>query len=1536
MTAHAIPLEDVAPAPVPAQLTFQIDTTGATNTIYVTATASQNDLVLRIGTTATATFTTAPEIPAQLDAPKAKGSLLYLDLSALSLTTAEFAALAPVSTGWTFAKFPDDHAIGMTPDPGMTLEPGSTVDVTLGALACAGAQGASASLSVTVFHVAGITLGALPFPTSFTVALASPPGSGDDLHDDLAITLVTKEVVTSVDGYDPVSNQLVLAFSPGPRGRPVKANAGAQFTLSFVYATDPSGYGALCTPDEVEPPFEVVPGIGAAAWKITPHRAQQSPSWTLQPPVGKHVVSASAPVGILANDLVTRFQPGPTLVLVSYSGFDDYADGVFALPLQKVGHVRIDSLQVRPNPSVLTNGMAEVTVTWKAANAGTMTLAPFDVDVTGKTSHKGQITDSTLVTLTAEGTALSNVGNIALRSTMASVLPVINAFDASPRSLYAGDLPRDVALSWNVDTNGQLELLSSTDGPDPARYSKQGQISKVVAGPQMFTLRPLGQQGTDEQRSIVVSAFAPTARTNPLVADALAAPPHGSFVVAADSRGTVTAVDTMVLAPVSAENVPCGAGPAGMVFSADGTRLYIANSADGTVSVVAVAATGDVPQYTFTAEATIQVGKSPERLALSPDGTYLYVSVDGGTQNGQVVVVDTATGTVLSRLNVGVAPRGLAVLPSGAQIFVANSGSSTVTVIGRSPGGHHAVTDQITGLNTAQDVVVTPDGQLLLVACPSAGAVVAVNAEYPQSPRASLAVGTSPQQLALLPGGGYVAAACSGAGTVALIATGTTPAACRVVDPQLASLAGASAVTVTPDGGLLLAGAGRGGTAIVQLAEYQAATLAPKVGSQPTGVRFASDGRWAVAWHDALQTFSPGSPSTGLSVFDVASGTTTPQLGDVAIVDVALAPVAAKTAFVVAKEQAQVSVVATDTWTAGSTIDLSGETTGMPVALAASSDASTLFVLSSGTAGIDLTVLGAQGGAYAPLGTVRVMGEADSGSTQTLAVAPDGAAAYVTDASASQLFVVARDKTGTYALQGKPVDVGTLPLSSAIAGDGSTLFVASEGITNGTLARVDTATLAVTNVVLPSNAQTQLQGLAVSPDGTRLFATDGVAAGVRVFDADSLRLVQTITLATGARLPNGVAVAPDGARILTANTLSASVGVATQVQADASARSRIRPPLLLAPPRERPIGALGDGDDDDYHGFFIRDYVGQTPTSGTQGTTDCPDIWPSGQKPLPDPSILVSNYQTTDSPNTIFTSGTGVNNWVYVRGENATTDGNMETRVWLYYVNGGGSPQMILWPPSWLNSGIQTQNTPHTWSPVTSKVVGEVDYTTDPFLWSAVPVDGHYCMVAWADNQPLSTPPTDPRAGIGSIGTMDQLAAFIADHPNFGWKNTQAQPTPTGESYEVVLPFLGPKKGGIFRVGLMFNDEVPSDSTVSFAYKLVGPNIPKRKLPLSADVPKTPVNAPGETYMVPLDWTGADSYVTNMVVTIWAPGGVLPQGGNFQIAVGVGTTRLVGLTADPLVTARRLRVYPTHRKEDGYEQEYLALIGDVQINAPGS
>ena len=69
---------------------------------------------------------------------------------------------------------------------------------------------------------------------------------------------------------------------------------------------------------------------------------------------------------------------------------------------------------------------------------------------------------------------------------------------------------------------------------------------------------------------------------------------------------------------------------------------------------------------------------SPGELAMSADGTRLYVVCE---KSDELLVLDTATGSVMKRVPVGHQPRGISLSEDGKRIYVANSWIDTVSVI---------------------------------------------------------------------------------------------------------------------------------------------------------------------------------------------------------------------------------------------------------------------------------------------------------------------------------------------------------------------------------------------------------------------------------------------------------------------------------------------------------------------------------------------------------------------------------------------------------------------------------------------------------------------------------------------------------------------------------------------------------------------------------------------------------------------------------------------------------------------------------------
>lgn len=99
-----------------------------------------------------------------------------------------------------------------------------------------------------------------------------------------------------------------------------------------------------------------------------------------------------------------------------------------------------------------------------------------------------------------------------------------------------------------------------------------------------------------------------------------------------------------------------GGSPSSVVFTPDGTAAYVANRADGTVVRVA-----GVDGGTPVVDATVDVGSEPVGLALSPTGAQLFVAEFA---EGRVSVIDTESMTVKGSVRVD-RPRALLVTNNG-------------------------------------------------------------------------------------------------------------------------------------------------------------------------------------------------------------------------------------------------------------------------------------------------------------------------------------------------------------------------------------------------------------------------------------------------------------------------------------------------------------------------------------------------------------------------------------------------------------------------------------------------------------------------------------------------------------------------------------------------------------------------------------------------------------------------------------------------------------------------------------------------------
>jgi YVTN family beta-propeller protein len=129
---------------------------------------------------------------------------------------------------------------------------------------------------------------------------------------------------------------------------------------------------------------------------------------------------------------------------------------------------------------------------------------------------------------------------------------------------------------------------------------------------------------------------------------------------------TITIIDRTGETPV-----PVGKGPEGMDLSPDGKYIWTAHSRDGGVSIIDVAAKKVV--------GTIDLGtKRSNRLKFTPDGKRVLIS---DLDAGEIVVVDVASRKVMQRIPMGKSPEGILMSKDGSKAYIAVNGDHKVALL---------------------------------------------------------------------------------------------------------------------------------------------------------------------------------------------------------------------------------------------------------------------------------------------------------------------------------------------------------------------------------------------------------------------------------------------------------------------------------------------------------------------------------------------------------------------------------------------------------------------------------------------------------------------------------------------------------------------------------------------------------------------------------------------------------------------------------------------------------------------------------------
>lgn len=172
---------------------------------------------------------------------------------------------------------------------------------------------------------------------------------------------------------------------------------------------------------------------------------------------------------------------------------------------------------------------------------------------------------------------------------------------------------------------------------------------------------------------------------------------------------------------------PTGKSPVNPTFNRDWSKLYVANAAGGSLTVID-AGTRKV------AEAIPLPNPKPSGLRFLPDGRHLAISFLGtnqGKDRGSLGVLDLVTGKLVKSIPVEVNPERFDITPDGKRAYVANLVSGSVSVVDLERGEIVATIPTPQG-KSPFNIVVSPRGKRAYVGLSLGQSILEIDTETDQ------------------------------------------------------------------------------------------------------------------------------------------------------------------------------------------------------------------------------------------------------------------------------------------------------------------------------------------------------------------------------------------------------------------------------------------------------------------------------------------------------------------------------------------------------------------------------------------------------------------------------------------------------------------------------------------------------------------------------------------------------------------------------------------------------------------------------------
>jgi|TARA_B110000305_G_scaffold219193_1_gene259964 PQQ-dependent catabolism-associated beta-propeller protein len=182
--------------------------------------------------------------------------------------------------------------------------------------------------------------------------------------------------------------------------------------------------------------------------------------------------------------------------------------------------------------------------------------------------------------------------------------------------------------------------------------------------------------------------------------------------VSNERSDTVSVID--ILTNKVIKTVQVGKRPRGVGVSPDGNEVYVAISADNAIAVL--------DPVKMEVIRTFASGDDPEAFAIHSNGN-LYISNE---EDAMASVYDPKTGALLATIDVGIEPEGVAVAPDGTRVAVTSESTNLVHIIGVP---EHTIQNNVLVGARPRSVVFSNDSQIIYVTAEIGGEVKKIAAD---------------------------------------------------------------------------------------------------------------------------------------------------------------------------------------------------------------------------------------------------------------------------------------------------------------------------------------------------------------------------------------------------------------------------------------------------------------------------------------------------------------------------------------------------------------------------------------------------------------------------------------------------------------------------------------------------------------------------------------------------------------------------------------------------------------------------------------